>query len=96
MNPICFYHKADLDGVCSAAIVKHFVPECELYGIDYGDEYPWDLVRPVDARAAGKLNDDRMVAGGYRKLVDALTPHVKRLKDRSPLHYTIAYNNPRS
>ena len=46
MNPICFYHKADLDGVCSAAIVKHFVPECELYGIDYGDEFPWDLVRP--------------------------------------------------
>lgn len=46
MKPICFYHKADLDGVCSAAIVKHFVPECELYGIDYGDEFPWDLVRP--------------------------------------------------
>ena len=44
MNPICFYHKADLDGVCSAAIVKHFVPECELYGIDYGDEFPWDKV----------------------------------------------------
>jgi len=41
MNPICFYHKADLDGVCSAAIVKHFVPDCELYGIDYGDEFPW-------------------------------------------------------
>lgn len=46
MNPICFYHKADLDGVCSAAIVKHFVPECELHGIDYGDKFPWDLVRP--------------------------------------------------
>lgn len=46
MNPICFYHKADLDGVCSAAIVKHFVPECELYGIDYGDEFPLDKVRP--------------------------------------------------
>ena len=46
----------------------------------------------VDARAAGKLNDDRMVAGGYRKLVDELTPHVKRLKelhkDRNPKHYT--------
>jgi hypothetical protein len=54
----------------------------------------------VDARAAGKLNDDRMVAGGYRKLVDALTPHVKRLKehhkDRDPKHYTIADNNPGS
>jgi len=42
MNPICFYHNRDLDGVCSAAIVKNFVPECELYGIDYGDEFPWD------------------------------------------------------
>lgn len=50
----------------------------------------------VDARAAGKLNDDRMVAGGYRKLVDALTPHVKRLKDRNPKHYTIDDNNPGS
>lgn len=40
MNPICFYHKADLDGVCSAAIVKHFVPDVELYGIDYGEEFP--------------------------------------------------------
>lgn len=41
MNPICFYHESDLDGVCSAAIVKYFVPECELYGIDYGKEFPW-------------------------------------------------------
>jgi oligoribonuclease NrnB/cAMP/cGMP phosphodiesterase (DHH superfamily) len=52
MNPICFYHKADLDGVCSAAIVKHFVPECELYGIDYGDEFPWDK---VDTTKSGGL-----------------------------------------
>jgi len=44
MKAICFYHKADLDGVCSAAIVKHFVPDCELYGIDYGDEFPWALL----------------------------------------------------
>lgn len=44
MNPICFYHKADLDGVSSAAIVKHFVPECELVGLDYGDEFPWGSV----------------------------------------------------
>lgn len=48
----------------------------------------------VDAEAAGKLTDDRMVAGGYRDLVDSLTPHVARLKDlhagRDPKHYTIA------
>lgn len=50
----------------------------------------------VDARAAGKLNDDRQISGGYRKLVEELTPHVKRLKelhkDRSPKHYTKADN----
>lgn len=47
----------------------------------------------VDAEAAGKLNDDRMIAGGYRKLVNELTPHVARLKElhegRNPHHYTI-------
>jgi hypothetical protein len=49
----------------------------------------------VDAEAAGKLSDDRMVAGGYRRLADALTPHVARLKalharHPAPRHYTIA------
>ena len=47
MNPICFYHRADFDGVCSAAIVKKFVPDCELFGIDYGDEFPWAKVAPT-------------------------------------------------
>lgn len=51
----------------------------------------------VDAQAAGKLNDDRQVAGGYHELLKELTPHVARLKalyaDREPpKHYTIADN----
>ena len=50
----------------------------------------------VDARAAGKLNDDRQIAGGYRQFVGELTPHVKRLKelhkDCAPKHYTKADN----
>lgn len=48
----------------------------------------------VDAKAAGKLNDDRQFPGGYRALVTELTPHVRRLKEihreKSPKHYTIA------
>jgi hypothetical protein len=49
----------------------------------------------VDAQAAGKLIDDRAFnGGGYRRLVEALTPHVARLKemhaDKNPKHYTIA------
>lgn len=52
----------------------------------------------VDAQAAGKLVDDRQIKGGYRALVEALTPHVERAKanhaDKSPRHYTIADSNP--
>lgn len=49
----------------------------------------------VDARAAGKLLDDRAYGGaGYRALVDELTPQVPRLKalfaEHNPHHYTIA------
>ena len=48
----------------------------------------------VDAGAAGKLTDDRMVPGGYLATRDALTAHVARLKalhaGKQPKHYTIA------
>jgi len=40
----CFYHSADLDGHCSGAIVKYARTECELVGINYGDEFPWDTI----------------------------------------------------
>lgn len=50
----------------------------------------------VDARAAGKMTDDRNVKGGYRGLVGELTAHVPRLKQlhagKDPHHYTIADN----
>lgn len=50
----------------------------------------------VDAHAKGYLHDDRMVEGGYHKLLAELTPHVARLKEvhrkRTPKHYTIADN----
>jgi len=45
---ICFYHSADLDGHCSGAIVKHKYPDCEMIGINYGDEFPWDKVKDQD------------------------------------------------
>ena len=35
----CFFHRSDLDGVCSAAIVKYKHPECECIGVDYGDDF---------------------------------------------------------
>jgi len=48
----------------------------------------------VDANAAGNLTDDRQYPGGYRSLVEELTPYVAKVKenhkDKSPKHYTIA------
>lgn len=44
----CFYHSVDLDGWCSAAIVKHKYPYCELIPIDYGDIFPWDTINKND------------------------------------------------
>jgi hypothetical protein len=32
---------ADLDGHCSGAIISLVYPDCELIGINYGDEFPW-------------------------------------------------------
>lgn len=46
----------------------------------------------IDAKAAGKLTDDRAYPGGYIKLLEEMTPHVARLrekhKDKAPTHYT--------
>lgn len=41
----CFYHGSDLDGECSAAIVKYKFPECELYPINYSDVFPWEIIK---------------------------------------------------
>lgn len=50
----------------------------------------------VDAMASGNYTDDRMLAGGYRELIESLTPEVARLKQkhegRDPRHFTIADN----
>lgn len=44
-NRICFYHSADLDGHCSGAIInQHFKFDVNMYGIDYGDRFPWEEV----------------------------------------------------
>lgn len=40
----CFYHKPDLDGHCSGAIVKREYPSCEMIPLDYDDEFPWDTI----------------------------------------------------
>ena len=39
---ICVFHRTDFDGKCAGAIVKHRFPDCEMYGIDYADEFDFN------------------------------------------------------
>ncbi len=41
----CFYHRVDLDGRCSGAIVKKMYPECEMIGADYNDTLDLDSIK---------------------------------------------------
>lgn len=41
---VCFFHRGDLDGHCSGAVVRYRFPDCKLIGIDYEDEFPWHEV----------------------------------------------------
>jgi len=40
MKTVCLYHRSDLDGHCSGAIVRRRFPDAEMIGIEYGDEIP--------------------------------------------------------
>ncbi len=46
----CFYHSADLDGKCSAAIVNLAYPNAEMFPINYDkvNHFPWDSIAPDD------------------------------------------------
>ena len=51
---LVFYHSRDLDGVASAAVIRHLrqaYNEVELIGFDYGQAFPWEriAVLPTDA-----------------------------------------------
>jgi len=41
----CFYHRADLDGHCSGAIIYMYLHgDVDMVPWDYGDPIPWDLI----------------------------------------------------
>jgi len=42
---LCYYHSFDLDGHCSGAIIKKKFPDCEMIGINYGEDIEWDNLK---------------------------------------------------
>jgi hypothetical protein len=67
--------------------------ECDEEGIPHLSSALACLAIMVDARAAGTMTDDRQFPGGYKKLVEQLTPLVKAVTDKhadkAPKHWTI-------
>ena len=43
-NTVCFYHRADMDGKCSGAIVKYLFSNTKLIPFDYGYDIDWSLI----------------------------------------------------
>ena len=41
---VCFYHKSDMDGKCSGAIVKYIFSDVKLIPFDYGYDIDWSLI----------------------------------------------------
>lgn len=49
MRTACIYHKGDLDGFCSAAIVRVALRDpVQLIPLEHGDCIPWELLEDVD------------------------------------------------
>jgi len=48
VKKLCIYHRIDLDGQCSAAIVRRRFHDVELHGWNYGDQIPWEKIEDAD------------------------------------------------
>jgi uncharacterized protein len=61
---LCIYHNADLDGICSAAIVYDYF-NCQedviLYGMNYGDDFPWSFVDKEEMTEEDCIPYDKVV-----------------------------------
>lgn len=66
MKTICVYHDQDYDGLLSAAVVLHFIPDAELIGHDYGRPCPAispdvEQILLVDLSIPDLMDDPRLI-----------------------------------
>lgn len=68
----CFYHKSDLDGRCSGAIIKSYYSYCEMIGIDYNDALDLELVTPFETVYVVDFSFNRDEMDKLNKYVDLI------------------------
>lgn len=66
MKTHCIYHHADYDGLLSAAVVLHFIPDAVLHGWDYNEPTPvipddCETLYIVDLSVPDLMNDPRLI-----------------------------------
>src|ERR1017187_3219636 len=47
-NVVAIWHKADLDGICSGAIIKLRYPDATFIGYDYGEPFDFERIKGKD------------------------------------------------
>jgi len=89
MKQYCIYHRADFDGICSAAIIKYKFPDVELVPKDYGDKLDLDMLANKDSlvvMADISFDKDTMVALDKKcKDFIYIDHHESAIKDIVPL-----------
>ena len=94
---ICIYHSIDLDGWCSAAIVKLAQPECSFLGYNYGQPIPEftnpteelvfvDISFPIDVFK--KLSDDGHKITWIDHHISAINDYKKFIGDGETFMFT--------
>ena len=80
---ICFYHGADFDGKCSAAVVKYKYPECRLFPVDHGKPFPWHEIKQGEKAfmVDFSLSIDRMLHLAKKTELIWIDNHTSSIKD---------------
>ena len=79
----CFFHNADLDGQCSGAIIQLANPGCDLIGIDYGDQFPWNIVQKNETvyMVDFSLPIDQMIKLNKMCNLHWIDHHISKIKE---------------
>jgi len=87
MTTYCFYHRRDLDGKCSGAIVNSKFANLQLIGIDYGDEFPWNIIKQDDLAymVDFSLPSEDMATLNSRCNLVWIDHHISAIKDSGSL-----------
>lgn len=86
----CFYHRADLDGICAGAIVRKKYPTCVMIGFDYGDTFRFEALNPKEMHI---FVDMSLPPSDMKRLVDEdikiawIDHHYSAIKDSEAFGY---------